>query len=115
MTLEVSAYHAPRIPGVSLEEYEISGEVVSRIAKLSRVELSAAETEPVSRDFRKILDAFGALRSAPASGAPEPLSMRGRNDLREDAARPGEFWEAALRLAPSSHEGFYRVPAVLPV
>lgn len=87
---------------------------VRRIAKLSRLVLTDAETETYAEQLSRVLDYFKQLDSIDTSDI-EPLDhpLPLTNVLRDDQPRDSLDAEAALANAPQREGAFFRVPKVL--
>ena len=84
---------------------------VQHLARLARLDLSAAEQRAMLADLNSMLGYFEKLGELDTAGVPEmqrPVALV--NVLREDV--PGPMFEQAqvLALAPQSQDGFVRVP-----
>ncbi len=83
--------------------------LVRRTAALARLDLDEAEIERLAPEFRRILDAFGALAGVAADAPPatdEPHNAR----TRPDTPRPSLGAERVLRCAPEREGAYYSVP-----
>jgi aspartyl-tRNA(Asn)/glutamyl-tRNA(Gln) amidotransferase subunit C len=88
---------------------------VERIARLARIDLSAAELRRFAADFRQILEYFDQIRGSGTGGlSAEPDSDQTVNVTREDEVQPGLTQEQALRNAPDTDGEYFCVPRVLP-
>jgi len=87
---------------------------VRRIARLSRLKLSAAEVRLFAGQLGRILDYVKQIESLDTAGV-EPLAhaLPVTNVLREDEPRAGFTSEQALANAPETEGECFRVPAVL--
>ena len=87
---------------------------VRHIAKLARLKLADDEIELFSRKLGDILAYVRQLDSVDVTGV-EPMAHPhdAAGVLREDEPRPSFSTDSALRNAPQSHEGFFRVPKVV--
>src|SRR3954471_2892782 len=90
----------------------ISRDEVLRIAKLSHLELSAPEIDRMARDLAQILAYVEQLREVDVTGVP-PMAHVGGEGIgpRPDDEVPSLPHDLALREAPSTEEGGFRVPA----
>jgi aspartyl-tRNA(Asn)/glutamyl-tRNA(Gln) amidotransferase subunit C len=91
----------------------ISKDEVKHIAKLSRLELSEAETEKMQKDLSEILDYFNLLKKAPKI---KEIST-GTSDLK--ATRKDEVQtisegmrERLIQAAPDKKDGYIKVKAI---
>jgi aspartyl-tRNA(Asn)/glutamyl-tRNA(Gln) amidotransferase subunit C len=92
----------------------ITSEVVERVARLSRLELSAEERATFASQLSSILEYFARLDRLATEGV-EPTShaIRVANVFREDEVTPSLPVEEVVAMAPQAHEGFVVVPRVL--
>lgn len=87
---------------------------VDHVARLARLALTDAERERMSGELTQILEHAQRIQELslddiePTSHA-VPLS----NVLREDEARPSLTQEDALRNAPESENGRFKVPRIV--
>ncbi|OAV45561.1 Asp-tRNA(Asn)/Glu-tRNA(Gln) amidotransferase subunit GatC [Lewinella sp. 4G2] len=95
---------------------QVDDALISRLAKLSRLDPSAAQREKLQQDLRNILGMVAKLDELELD-AVEPLRyVTGQeNDLRPDEVGEHIDRADALRNAPDAdHEGgFFRVPRVI--
>ena len=92
----------------------LSPDEVRWVAHLSRLELSEAELDPMTRQLSAILDYVNQLQQVPTDGVKplaHPLPMH--NVFRADEPAPSLVVDAALANAPDRQGDFYGVPAVL--
>ncbi|GBD30409.1 Aspartyl/glutamyl-tRNA(Asn/Gln) amidotransferase subunit C [bacterium HR32] len=92
----------------------ITPEVVERVARLSRLELTEQEREAFSAQLDSILQYFARLDRLPTEGV-EPTShaIPVTNVFREDTVTPSLPREEVAAMAPESYEGYVVVPRVL--
>jgi aspartyl-tRNA(Asn)/glutamyl-tRNA(Gln) amidotransferase subunit C len=92
----------------------LSAEQVNWVAHLARLQLSAAESEMMTRQLSAILDYVNQLQQVNTDGV-EPLAhpLPIHNVWREDEPAPSLPVDAALANAPDRRGDFYGVPAVL--
>lgn len=92
----------------------ITPEVVDRVARLSRLELTAQEREAFSIQLNSILEYFARLDRLDTQGV-EPTShaIPMTNVFREDRVEPSLPVEEVVAMAPESCEGYVVVPRVL--
>lgn len=96
------------IPVMSLTHQE-----VEHIALLARLELTAQEKDQYRRQLSSILDHFAVLQKLDTSHIPPTSSvLPPRSRLRKDEIKPGLDQNDALRNAPDSTRGQFRVPPV---
>ncbi len=91
----------------------ITKETVRHIAKLARLQLSAAEEEMYTEQLGKILDNVDALKDIDTTGV-EPMfhALPLSNVMRDDEVVPSPGQEAVLSGAPQAERGFFRVPKI---
>ncbi len=92
----------------------ITPEVVERVARLSRLELTEEERATFASQLSSILEYFARLDRLRTEGV-EPTShaIRVTNVFRPDEVTPSLPVEAVVAMAPQAHEGFVVVPRVL--
>lgn len=92
----------------------LTADEVCWVAHLSRLELSDAELETMTRQLSAILDYVRQLQEVPTDQV-EPLAhpLPIHSVFRDDAPTPSLPVEAALANAPQRQGDFYAVPAVL--
>jgi aspartyl-tRNA(Asn)/glutamyl-tRNA(Gln) amidotransferase subunit C len=92
----------------------ITPEVVERVARLSRLELTAEEIATFAAQLSSILEYFARLDRLPTEGV-EPTShaLRITNVFRDDQVTPSLPVEDVVAMAPQAHGGFVVVPRVL--
>lgn len=88
--------------------------VITRVARLSRLEVSPEETEAFRAQLGSILDHFRTLEAldvthVPATSHVLPMT----NVLREDVPGPCLPREEVLANAPAVEDGFIVVPPVI--
>lgn len=86
-------------------------DTVLEVARLARLEVSAAEAERLAGQFARILEAFHSLSELPVDDV-EP--MTGATELSDvtapDLERPPFDTERLLARAPARVEDFFEVP-----
>ncbi|MBF0244297.1 MAG: Asp-tRNA(Asn)/Glu-tRNA(Gln) amidotransferase subunit GatC [Planctomycetes bacterium] len=108
------------VPGgwviLSVVDTVIRRETVESVAKLSRLGSEKEDLESLSTKLSAILDAFRVIQSVSTGGLQdaEHHSLYRRANLREDSALASTSSQTrALRTAPESYNGHFRVPPVL--
>lgn len=87
---------------------------VEHIAKLARLELTAAEKELYRQQLSEILDYAARLQKLDTEGIPPTASvLPPRSVLRSDEPHPGLTVDEVLRNAPQTTDDQFRVPPVL--
>ena len=93
---------------------KIEREAVLHIAKLARVELSAAEVDQFSEQLTEIIGHFDALSAVNTDGVePTTQALPLTNVMVADVSRPSLPRDEVLALAPNTDDGYLRVRAVL--
>lgn len=95
-------------------DHTITRDTVAHLAELSRITLTDAETDTLTRDLDQILGAIAkvsevAAADVPATSHPVPLT----NVTRPDEVRDVLTQEEALSNAPEQADGKFRVTAIL--
>ena len=89
-------------------------EQVTRIARLARIELSAAETETTRDQLNGILGFIEQLQSVDTDGiAPMAHAVDVVQRLREDKVSETDQRTAFQAVAPEVEAGLYLVPKVI--
>ncbi len=92
-------------------------EEVQKIADLAHLRFSAEELEVFVSQFKRILDYFEQLKTAPTEGVePTYHALQESNPeagLREDQMRPSLDVQVAIEQAPQSGKGYFTVPKVI--
>jgi aspartyl-tRNA(Asn)/glutamyl-tRNA(Gln) amidotransferase subunit C len=93
---------------------KITAKDVEHVARLARLELSAAEKERMGRELDGILAYIDKLRSVDTSGV-EPTShaVPITNVMRDDVPGPSLSRAETLANAPDRHGDLFRVPRIL--
>ncbi|MCA9244346.1 MAG: Asp-tRNA(Asn)/Glu-tRNA(Gln) amidotransferase subunit GatC [Phycisphaerales bacterium] len=93
---------------------EITPDTVRHIARLARLQLSDAEAVAFAPQLSRILeyvDQLGALDTSAVAPLNHPIELF--DVTRADEPAPTLGADAALRNAPATIEGHFRVPKVL--
>jgi aspartyl-tRNA(Asn)/glutamyl-tRNA(Gln) amidotransferase subunit C len=87
---------------------------VSRIARLARIEISAAEAEQTRDQLNNILDFVAQLQAVDTDGI-EPMAhaVDVVQRLRPDAVTETDRRDAFQAIAPETEAGLYLVPKVI--
>jgi aspartyl-tRNA(Asn)/glutamyl-tRNA(Gln) amidotransferase subunit C len=93
---------------------KISLSQVEHVARLARIELSAADKERMRRELDGILSYIDTLRALQTDGV-EPTShaVPLTNVMREDEPRPSVPQTDMLANAPDPSGEFFRVPRII--
>lgn len=92
---------------------EIDDKLLTHIAALARLSLSAEETRSLARDLREILKYAASLDALDLQGVP-PMSHATEGErFRPDEPRHELTREQALQNAPDQEAGLFRVPQVI--
>lgn len=92
----------------------ISMEDVRHVAKLSRLNLTAAEEETMTEQLNAILhyaEKLNELDTEQVEATTHVLHVS--NVMREDEVRPSLTHEQVMHNAPEEEDGQFKVPAVL--
>ena len=93
---------------------KLSLDEVEHIAELARLRLSEDEKARYREQLSEILDYAARLQAVDTSEiSPTSSVLPARSVLRKDEPRPGLSLEEALRNAPETEKGQFRVPPVL--
>lgn len=93
---------------------QIDAALISRLEKLSRLQLGEAEREKLAGDLQRILDMVDTLKSLDTSHV-EPLVYLSEteNVLREDQVGKQLTTAEALQNAPEQNGQFFMTPKVI--
>jgi aspartyl-tRNA(Asn)/glutamyl-tRNA(Gln) amidotransferase subunit C len=93
---------------------KIDKETLTKIAHLSRLEISEKDTDKMLKDMSNMLTFVEKLNEVNTDGV-EPLTTMSHevNALREDVAKPDLNLKEVLENAPKKDDQFFRVPKVL--
>jgi aspartyl-tRNA(Asn)/glutamyl-tRNA(Gln) amidotransferase subunit C len=93
---------------------KISIQEVDQVARLARLELSAAEKERMRSELDGILSYIDKLRGLDTRDV-EPTShaVPVTNVMRDDVERPSLPQEEMLANAPDRHRDLFRVPKII--
>ena len=92
----------------------IDAEQVKHIARLARLNLDDVTVERLRHELQTILEHVALLDEVDVDSIPPAVNPLAREPrLREDQVAPGAGTEQALRNAPDSGAGHFRVPRVL--
>jgi aspartyl-tRNA(Asn)/glutamyl-tRNA(Gln) amidotransferase subunit C len=95
-------------------ESKITVAEVEHVARLARLELSAAEKERMRSQLDIILGYVAKLREVDTSGVPPTAHVLPLvNVMREDEVRPSYPVDAMLANAPEPEGELFRVPRIL--
>jgi aspartyl-tRNA(Asn)/glutamyl-tRNA(Gln) amidotransferase subunit C len=92
----------------------LSLEEIHRLARLARLELSAAEADDMRAQINGILAMVDAMRAVDTTGvAPMSHPQEVTQRLREDRVTETDQRELFHSLAPEVEDGLYLVPKVI--
>jgi aspartyl-tRNA(Asn)/glutamyl-tRNA(Gln) amidotransferase subunit C len=99
---------------VATPKTKISLEDVDHVARLARLELSAADKERMRSELDGILSYIDKLRALDTRDV-EPTShaVPVTNVMRDDVERPSLPQEDMLANAPDRHRDLFRVPRII--
>lgn len=87
---------------------------VSHVAKLANLSLSKEEKEKFEKQLSSILDYINKLQEVDTKNIEATSQVTGlENVFRKDKVKPSLSQEEALRKAKSTHNGFFKVKAIL--
>ncbi len=89
---------------------KVTPEIVKKVAKIARLELTDSEVAKFSKDLNDILSAFKELDSAKADVPPSFQPLEIKDVMRED--KPEAVLSQGEALANTKHKenGFFRGP-----
>lgn len=93
---------------------KIDEKVISKLEKLSRLQLTTQERGQIAIDLGSIVEMFDTLQAVDTEGV-EPLRHMSEvvNIVREDIIENQLSNEEALKNAPQTYDGFIAVPKFL--
>ncbi|HRY62540.1 MAG TPA: Asp-tRNA(Asn)/Glu-tRNA(Gln) amidotransferase subunit GatC [Candidatus Paceibacterota bacterium] len=91
----------------------IDAGTIKRLAELSRIELSPAESEKIQKDVGSILDYVSELKNAPVGGIVNDKEHI--NIMREDSDphESGGYTDKILAEAPKQNGGYFVVKQIM--
>lgn len=97
-----------------IEGERISPDIVRKVAKLARLDLSEDEVATMTKQLAGMLDHFAdidALDLAATEPMTQPYPLV--NVLREDVVRTGLDRDEVLASAPATEDGRFQVPPII--
>ena len=95
-------------------ETKISIDEVDHVARLARLDLSAADKERMRSELDKILGYIDKLRALDTRDVlPTSHAVPVTNVMRDDVERPSLPVEDMLANAPDRHREMFRVPRII--
>ena len=92
----------------------IDTKVVEKIAKLSRLKLTLAQTETIAKELSEVLSFVQKLEEVDTSSiSPMTTVTPVDRQKRSDEIADGNYPEKILKNAPEVKEGFFSVPKVV--
>ena len=93
---------------------KINAELVKKVAKLSRLELTETEVAEFAGQLSAILDYVEKMEQLDTTGV-QPLAhcLPISNCLRADCAKPSLGTEKTLENAPDTDGDYFKVPKIL--
>ncbi|MEX0621703.1 MAG: Asp-tRNA(Asn)/Glu-tRNA(Gln) amidotransferase subunit GatC [Candidatus Woykebacteria bacterium] len=94
---------------------KISTDEVKHVAKLANLPLTAAEVKKFSSQLSEVIDYnISLLTKVDTTGVEPTAHVTGAENIkRKDETEPGLSQKEALQNTKSSHNGFFKVKAVL--
>lgn len=88
---------------------------IEKLAKLSRIKLSAEEKEKMGAEISSILEYVNQIKEASATVQDEKGTEPVRNIFREDSSpnESGQFTEKILADAPATKDGYLKVKKII--
>lgn len=92
----------------------LTREDAAYVARLARLDLTAAELDTYAEQLAGVLDHAAAVAALDVEGvAPTAHPLPLRNVLRPDEVRPCLDRDEVLAQAPAAEDGRFRVPRIL--
>ncbi|MFZ9398062.1 MAG: Asp-tRNA(Asn)/Glu-tRNA(Gln) amidotransferase subunit GatC [Ilumatobacteraceae bacterium] len=92
----------------------ISPEAVAKVARLARLDVTAAEVDRLTNQLAGMLEHFAdidALDLAAVEPMTQPYPLV--NVMRDDVVKPGLDRDEVLAAAPAAEDGRFRVPPII--
>ena len=89
--------------------YVVEREEVVKLAKLSKLTLSDEEIDRLTGDMQSIVS-FADMISKAKYEEPDGISANDLPQLREDVVRASYDREDILKSAPTSEDGYFKLP-----
>jgi aspartyl-tRNA(Asn)/glutamyl-tRNA(Gln) amidotransferase subunit C len=98
----------------SRSQEALTVDTVAKVARLARLEITAAEIETFTAQLRDMLDHFADIDELDLSQV-EPMSQPYplTNVLRDDVVVEGLDRDEVLAVAPEAEDGRFRVPPII--
>ena len=88
--------------------------IVSRIAELSRLEISEKDISTISEELANVISWIDILNEVNTNGVAPLSNVTGQKlPLREDIVTDGGYPERVLENSPEETSGFFVVPKVV--
>jgi aspartyl-tRNA(Asn)/glutamyl-tRNA(Gln) amidotransferase subunit C len=92
----------------------ISAEIVTKVARLARLDLTTAEIERTTTQLADMLEHFADIDALDLDHvAPMTQPYELTNVFREDVIKPGLDRDEVLSAAPEAEHGRFRVPPII--
>lgn len=93
---------------------QVNKDLISRLEKLARLQLTESERDEFARDLGNILDMVDKLREIDTSGvAPLSYPTESTAAWRDDEVGEQLTQQEALKNAPQHDNQFFRVPKII--
>lgn len=93
----------------------VSEDIIQKVAKLSRLNLTSSEIKEFSKDFDEVLEHFSILEKADISDVDEINlhSVAKENILREDISSDKKLKDDALDISPHRKNDYFKGPRAI--
>jgi aspartyl-tRNA(Asn)/glutamyl-tRNA(Gln) amidotransferase subunit C len=92
----------------------ISAEIVTKVARLARLDLTTGEIERTTTQLADMLEHFADIDALDLDDvAPMTQPYELTNVFREDVIKPGLDRDEVLAAAPEAEHGRFRVPPII--
>ena len=92
----------------------LSSEMLEKLAKMARIEISPSDLERFQKDLSSILGYIDDLKAVDTEGVIELSTVTGlENVTAEDKVSVTEIREEILSNAPEIKDGYYKVKSIL--
>ncbi|MGX6962569.1 Asp-tRNA(Asn)/Glu-tRNA(Gln) amidotransferase subunit GatC [Vagococcus xieshaowenii] len=92
----------------------INAEEVNKVASLSKLELSNAESEVFTKKLQSVISMVELLEEIDGEGVEATFTVaHNRSVYREDVALQANMKEELLARVPETEDGYIKVPAIM--
>jgi len=92
---------------------KIDKELIQKVAKVSRLELTESEIKTFLPQLKEILEFFSEIEKAPSSKSPSFHPIELKDVTREDIPKPCLKQEEALQNTKHKQDGYFKGPKTI--